>query len=231
MKKYFSIRYATVRGLDVSTTDLTLNERDADGSQGVMYKFRPQKQPLLQTPVDDLEMSPDAADFTKDSVYTSVARLESMKFRKEYTPRSCSPVPYCSHRAALAPDRHRPVGKGAATQSRTSLRRVSVPKIALAPDNKVAWKPQISTAPNHTRSQNKLLENRGADRRNFASLAISFAFAVMLSVPQHALGDDLSVTEWLDLFIDSCVGSGSSSFVSGTIDAGLDLSLKTFGAN
>ena len=61
-------------------------------------------------------------------------------------------------------------------------------------------------------------------------LKLVFLFAVVLR-SMGVAAQDLTVQEWLDLFIDSCVGGGSASFVSGSVDAGLGLSLKKFSAN
>ena len=53
----------------------------------------------------------------------------------------------------------------------------------------------------------------------------------MLISPCLCAEEDLSIQEWLDIFIDSCVGSGTSYIVSGSVDAGLGLSLKKFSAS
>jgi hypothetical protein len=41
---------------------------------------------------------------------------------------------------------------------------------------------------------------------------------------------EMTPSEWLDLFVDACVGSGSSSVLSGTVDASGELFLKRFNA-
>ena len=56
-------------------------------------------------------------------------------------------------------------------------------------------------------------------RRFFASAIFSVPLAAMAA-------DNMTPQEWLDLFVDSCVGSGSSFIVSGSIDAGANLSLR-----
>ncbi len=51
------------------------------------------------------------------------------------------------------------------------------------------------------------------------------ALFLLSNLHAHA-SSDLSMQEWLDLFVDSCVGSGSSFLVSGSADANAALSLK-----
>ncbi|EHJ9990339.1 TPA: hypothetical protein NG570_004555 [Vibrio parahaemolyticus] len=59
-----------------------------------------------------------------------------------------------------------------------------------------------------------------------------FLLLMSLTLTAHpAASEDLSVEEWLDIFIASCVGSGSSYFASGSVDVGAGFSLKKLKAD
>ena len=77
----------------------------------------------------------------------------------------------------------------------------------------------------------KILRPRQNIRAAMAKYALSLITYSFLFTASVASARDLSVQDWLDLFIESCVGSGSSAYVSGSVNAGLGLSLKTFSAN
>jgi hypothetical protein len=53
-------------------------------------------------------------------------------------------------------------------------------------------------------------------------------FIILLVLCSGARAENLTLQEWLDLYVNSCVGSGSSSVVSGSIGAGAELSLRKF---
>lgn len=61
------------------------------------------------------------------------------------------------------------------------------------------------------------------ERNQMRNFCIAFLFFLASSI--HA-EEKLSISEWLDVFIDACVGGGSSSVSSGSIDAGAGISLK-----
>jgi hypothetical protein len=50
---------------------------------------------------------------------------------------------------------------------------------------------------------------------------------LMLMAPASGKADDLTVTDWIDQFIDLCVGAGSTSTVSGSGDAQVGITLKS----
>ena len=54
-------------------------------------------------------------------------------------------------------------------------------------------------------------------------------FCLILSIPvtsNRTMAQNLTVQEWVDQFVSTCVGSGSSDTASGSVDAGGDISLK-----
>jgi hypothetical protein len=59
-----------------------------------------------------------------------------------------------------------------------------------------------------------------------------FLSAVLLAIGCSSANgaEDITLQEWLDMFVDSCVGGGSSFFVSGGLDAAAGLSLKKLNA-
>ena len=44
--------------------------------------------------------------------------------------------------------------------------------------------------------------------------------------PSALAAESLTMKEWLNVFIDTCVGGGSSFSASGSLDAGIGFSLK-----
>jgi hypothetical protein len=65
----------------------------------------------------------------------------------------------------------------------------------------------------------------GSDRR----VALTTLLLILLTMPIHTLqaeAQNLTVQEWVDQFVASCVGSGSSDLASGLVDANGDISLK-----
>ncbi|MBI4989377.1 MAG: hypothetical protein HZC23_11205 [Rhodocyclales bacterium] len=54
--------------------------------------------------------------------------------------------------------------------------------------------------------------------------------AILISPISYAQ-EKLSLNQWLDLFVDSCVGAGSSSITSGTVDANGQIALKKLTAS
>jgi len=54
----------------------------------------------------------------------------------------------------------------------------------------------------------------------------------MLSLPVAASAQsNISLQDWLNIFVDSCVGAGSSFVASGSLDAGGDINLKKINLN
>ena len=51
---------------------------------------------------------------------------------------------------------------------------------------------------------------------------------VLMFVSNACYAQSLDIDEWLELFIESCVGSGSSNIVSGTVDGEVGVSLRKF---
>ena len=62
-------------------------------------------------------------------------------------------------------------------------------------------------------------------------LIIYFLLMGVPSVPAEEKTKKLTIQEWVDLFVESCVGAGSSSYVSGSAKGGLGFSLKKFKAD
>ncbi|WP_233886347.1 hypothetical protein [Paraburkholderia flagellata] len=56
-------------------------------------------------------------------------------------------------------------------------------------------------------------------------------FVILLLASMNVRADDLTLQQWLDLYVKSCVGGGSSSIVSGSVGADAELSLKKFAAD
>ena len=60
--------------------------------------------------------------------------------------------------------------------------------------------------------------------------AATAALLVLVSSQVHAAGN-LSLEEWLDIYVSSCVGGGSTFSASGSLEAGFGISLKKLGPN
>ena len=64
--------------------------------------------------------------------------------------------------------------------------------------------------------------------RNYIKpILIFFAFMVSM-LPFKSISNDLTIHEWLDIFVESCVGSGSKFVANGSVDAGIGLALRKF---
>ncbi|WFU71101.1 hypothetical protein [Bradyrhizobium sp. CB2312] len=67
----------------------------------------------------------------------------------------------------------------------------------------------------------------GSDRRR--ALFVLFSVLLTTSTPTiRAEAQNLTIQEWVDQFVASCVGSGSTDLASGLVDANGDISLKRF---
>ncbi len=60
--------------------------------------------------------------------------------------------------------------------------------------------------------------------------ALCFLISLLISPLAVAQGS-MSLSEWLDIFADSCVGAGSSAIVNGSVDADGKISLKKLRLN
>lgn len=62
-------------------------------------------------------------------------------------------------------------------------------------------------------------------------MKILYLLITLLISPLAAAQDTISLSEWLDIFADSCVGAGSSAIVNGSVDADGKISLKKLRLN